>query len=52
MSYLFELRMLAGTSAYVVTDADSREEALAQVRDELATDDEDEVVVVAVHTVH
>jgi hypothetical protein len=52
MSYLFELRTIAGTAAYMVASGDNPEEALAQVHKQLAMDDDDEVAVLAVHTVH
>ena len=52
MSYLIELQMRAGTPGYVIADGDNREEALAHVHQQLGTADEDEVVVLAVHTVH
>ena len=52
MSYLFELRMRTGIPGYVIADGADREEALAQVHQQLGVDDEDEVVVLAVHTVH
>ena len=52
MSYLFELRTQAGAAAYMVASGNNREEALAQIHEQLGMDDEDEIVVVAVHTVH
>ena len=52
MSYLIELQTSAGVPGYLVADGDNREEALAHVREELDIADEDEVVVLAVHTVH
>jgi hypothetical protein len=52
MSYLIELQMSAGTPAYVIADGDTREEVLAHMHEQLGTADDDEVVVLAVHTVH
>ena len=52
MSYLFELQMRAGRPGYVIADGDNREEALARLQEQLRADDADEVVVLAVHTVH
>jgi hypothetical protein len=52
MSYLFELRTQAGSPAYMVANGDNREEALAQVHEQLGLDEGDEVVVLAVHTMH
>ena len=52
MSYLFELQTPAGNPGYMIADGANREEALAQVHQQLDMDDEDEVVVLAVHTVH
>ena len=52
MSYLFELQSKAGTPGYVIADGDNQEEALARVHEQFSTDDEDDVVVLAVHTVH
>jgi len=52
MSYLIELQMSAGVPAYVIADGDNREEILAHVHEQLGMDDEEEVVVLAVHTVH
>ena len=52
MSYLIELQTRAGLPGYLVADGDNREEALAQIREQLGMADEDEVVVLAVHTVH
>jgi len=52
MSYLFELRTRAGSPAYMVAEADNREDALAHVHEQLGLDEDEDVVVVAVHTVH
>lgn len=52
MSYLFELQMGAGIPGYVIADGDNREEALARLQERLHAEDEEEVVVLAVHTVH
>lgn len=52
MSYLFELQMGAGVPGYMIADGDNREEALARLREQFRAEDEDEVVVLAVHTVH
>ena len=52
MSYLFELQMKAGAPGYVITDGDNQQEALARLHMQLDVDEEDEFVVLAVHTVH
>jgi len=52
MSYLIELQMPTGMPGYVIADGDNREELLAHVHEQLGTTDDDEVVVLAVHTVH
>jgi hypothetical protein len=52
MSYLIELQTPAGLPGYVIADGANREEALTHVHEQLGTDDEDEIVVIAVHTVH
>ena len=52
MSYLIELQTPAGTAGYVVAHGASQEEALAQVHEQLDRAVEEEVVVLAVHTVH
>ena len=52
MSYLIELQTPAGTAGYVIADGANREEALAHVQEQLGTGGDDEVVVLAVHTVH
>ena len=52
MSYLFEVRMGAGKPGYVITDGENREEALARLHMQLETNEDEEVVVLAVHTVH
>ena len=52
MSYLIELQMRTGVPGYVIADGDNREEALAHVQEQLDVVDADEVVVLAVHTVH
>src|SRR5215813_8820959 len=51
MSYLIELQTQGGRPGYVVADGDNREEALAHVHEQLGVDDEEEFVVLAVHTV-
>ena len=52
MSYLFELRVGAGKPGYVITDGVNREEALERLHMQLDTDEDEEVVVLAVHIVH
>jgi hypothetical protein len=52
MSYLIELQMPAGSPGYIIADGDNREDALAHVHEQLGMDDEDEIVVLGVHTVH
>ena len=52
MSYLFEVLTAADLPAYVTADADTRDEALADIREQLSLDDDDEVSIVAVHMVH
>ena len=52
MSYLFELTTPGGIPGYVITDGDNREEALAQLHELIDKDDQDEIVVLAVHTLH
>jgi hypothetical protein len=52
MCYLFELQMGAGIPGYVIADGESREEALARLQERLSAEVEEEVVVLAVHTVH
>jgi hypothetical protein len=52
MSYLIELQTPAGIPGYVIADGANREEALAHVHEQLGMDDEGEIVVLAVHTVH
>ena len=52
MSYLIELQTHAGRPTYVIAQGENREEALAHVEQQLGTDDENQVVVLAVHTVH
>ena len=52
MSYIIELQMRTGLPGYVVADGDNREEALAHIHEQLGLDDEDEIVVLGVHTVH
>jgi hypothetical protein len=51
MSYVFELQTVGGSSAYMVAQANTRDEALAHVNAQLALDDGEEVFIVAVHTV-
>ena len=50
MSYLIELQTPAGIPGYVIADGANREEALAHAHEQLGMD-EDEIVVLAVHTV-
>ena len=52
MSYLFELKTPAGNPGYVIAEGENREEVLAHLHEQLGVDDEDEVVILAVHTVH
>jgi hypothetical protein len=52
MSYLIELQTPAGIPGYVIADGANREEALAHAHEQLGMDYEDEIVVLAVHTVH
>ena len=53
MSYLIELQTRAGMASYMIANGENPSEALAQVHERLGMDDEEEeVVVVAVHTVH
>ena len=52
MSYIFELQTPAGVPGYLMADGANREEALAQLHERLGMDDEEELVVLAVHTVH
>ena len=53
MSYLIELRTPAGPLAYVVAKADTQDEARALIDAQLGRDDaNDDVVIVAVHTIH
>ena len=53
MSYLIELRTTNGNPTYVISHATNREEALAQLQQQVDDDEtEAEIVVVAVHTVH
>ena len=52
MSYLIELQTRTGTAAYVLADAENREEALAHIHEQLGAGEDDEVVVLAVHTLH
>ena len=52
MSYLFELQTQGGVPTYVVAQADTQDEALADVREALDLDSEEDVIVVAIHTVH
>jgi hypothetical protein len=52
MSYLIELQTPAGVPGYVIAKGNNHEEVLANVHEQLGLADEDEVVVLAVHTVH
>ena len=52
MSYVIELRTPSAATSYVLTQAASREDARAMVDAELAHDELDEFVIVAVHSVH
>jgi hypothetical protein len=52
MFYLIELQMSAGNPGYVIADGENREEVLAHVQEQLGTADDEEIVVLAVHTVH
>lgn len=52
MSYLIELQSPTGVPGYMFSDGANREEALAHAHQQLGMHDEDEIVVVAVHTVH
>ena len=52
MSYLIELQMQAGVPGYVIATGNNQEEVLAHMREQLGTTDDEEVVVLAVHTVH
>jgi|RhiMethySRZTD1v2_1073278.scaffolds.fasta_scaffold1378102_2 hypothetical protein len=52
MSYLIELQTPAGVPGYLITDGGSCEEVLANVQEQLVMADAEEVMVLAVHTVH
>jgi len=53
MSYLIELQTPAGVPGYVIAVGDNRQEALANMHEQLnAAGEEERVVVLAVHTVH
>ena len=53
MSYLIEIRKPACPPAYIVAQADTREDAHALIDAQLGRDDDnDDVVIVAVHTIH
>jgi len=52
MSYLFELQTHGGVPAYVAAQAETQDEALEDIRGQLELDDDEEVIVLAVHTVH
>ena len=52
MSYLIELQTPTGPAGYVIADGANREEALAHVHEQLGVGEDDEVVVLAVHTLH
>ena len=53
MDYLVELQTPAHPLAYVVAHAETRDGARALIDAQLARDDaNDEVVIVAVHTIH
>ena len=51
MCYVFELQTLNGGPAYAITHAGTQDEALADIREQLE-DGDDELIVLAVHTVH
>lgn len=52
MSYLIELQTRAGLPGYVIADGANPEEALAHIHEQLGVAEEEQVVVLAVHTVH
>ena len=53
MTYLVELRKPAHPLAYVVAQADTQDDARALIDAQLGRDDaNDDVVIVAVHTMH
>ena len=52
MSYLIELQTPAGVPGYLITDGGSSEEALASLQEQLEMAEAEEVMVLAVHTVH
>jgi len=52
MRYVFELQTTTGSPAYAIAHAGTQDEALADIREQLEVDEEDEVIVLAVHTVH
>ena len=52
MSYLIELQSPTGVPGYLIADGANQEEALARAHQQLGMGDENEIVVVAVHTVH
>ena len=52
MSFVIELQTPTGVPGYVIAVGDSEGEALARVHEQLGVDDENEVVVLGVHTVH
>ena len=53
MSYLIELHKPSGPLAYVLAHAGTRDEARALVDAQLGRDDDnDDVIIVAVHSIH
>ena len=52
MRYVFELQTSTSGPVYALAHGDTRDEALADVREELELDGDNEVIVLAVHTVH
>ena len=52
MSYLIEVETPAGQSGYLLAQGISQEQALERVREQLSVAEAEEVVVLAVHTVH
>ena len=52
MSYLIELQRPGGVPGYLIADGDSCEDALATLHEQLVLAEAEEVMVLAVHTVH
>lgn len=53
MSYIIELQKPAASLAYVVAQADTQDDARALIDAQLGRDDDnDDVVIVAAHTIH